>query len=465
MDGRCPEGSIGSDCLAQLEAGPAKEIRRQQSQNRGSTLTVTLLSVSLIGFFIFAYLDLGRTQRILEARSQAWNAALATAEAGVEEALAQLNPGAPSPVVDRTANGWGAPVGNLYGPVSRTLTNVGSYSVVFTTDPFPIIYSTGYVSVPYLSSTIARPVRVETTNTPLFSAAIVAKYDINLAGNGVATDSFNSANPSLSTAGRYDSSKASTNGDIASVMGIINVANGDVKGTVLLGPTATDSVSANGVITGGVSNDFNVEMPDVVLPQTNWLPAIATNVSITSVMGGTTNLFTANYQYAFGPNSPCPNGSGYYAISGLSGGIYVTNANVTLLLTGNASPPVIYLAGTGPTAGKLTIYMDGPTFGIGGSSYIDSGNATNLTYYGTTNNTQISISGNAAYCGTIYAPEANLKLSGGGSGTYSFIGATVTKTVTINGHFQFHYDENLALVGPKRGFVPRSWRELNADGS
>src|SRR6185369_8420285 len=59
-----------------------------------STLMVTLFMVGLLGFFLFAYLYLVRTQRGFVARSQGWNAALAMAEAGVEEALAQLNPGA-----------------------------------------------------------------------------------------------------------------------------------------------------------------------------------------------------------------------------------------------------------------------------------------------------------------------------------------------------------------------------------
>jgi hypothetical protein len=39
---------------------------------------------------------------------------------------------------------------------------------------------------------------------------------------------------------------------------------------------------------------------------------------------------------------------------------------------------------------------------------------------------------------------------GGGSDTWDFIGAVVTKSVTLNGHFDFHFDENLARIGPWR---------------
>jgi hypothetical protein len=30
----------------------------------------------------------------------------------------------------------------------------------------------------------------------------------------------------------------------------------------------------------------------------------------------------------------------------------------------------------------------------------------------------------------------------------------------MNGHFRFHYDENLARVGPSRGYIPVNWKEV-----
>src|SRR5579859_962085 len=219
---------------------------RTQVAKNGSVLLVTLFMVGLLGFFLFSYLYLVRTQRVLVARSQAWNATLPIAEAGVEEALAQLNPGAPHPIVDRSANGWGSPVAGFYGPVSRTLTNGVSYSVVYSSDPAPTIYSTGYVSIPSISANLSRVVCVTTTNSALFMVGMATKLNIDLKGNNITTDSFDSTNPSLSTNGRYDSSKVSTNGDIASVAGLVNVGSADVYGSLLLGPTATDSIKNNG---------------------------------------------------------------------------------------------------------------------------------------------------------------------------------------------------------------------------
>jgi hypothetical protein len=425
----------------------------RKGHQQGSVLMVTLFILTLMGFFLYAYLYTASTQRNLMARSQGWNTALGLAEAGIEEALGQLNPGAPVPIVDRSVNGLGAANGGFYGPMSRSLTN-GTYSVVFSADPFPVLYATGYVAVPSIPANLARVIRVTTTNAPLFSAVLAAKYNINMGGNGMFTDSFNSLIPTESDNGRYPIGftppRTSTNGDVASFGGLVNVANSSINGQLLLGPTATDSISSNGQVTGGVTNDFNFEFEDVVMPTTNWLPPISTNMTIG----------TNSYQYVFGPGAAYPNGSGYYVVSGGSGSIYVSNVIVTLKITGNASPSWVVVEGASTNAGSLTIYMDGPSFSINGGSSVDGGLASNLSYYGTTNNTSITFGGNASFTGTIYAPEADFKENGGGSSIYNFVGAAVLRSAQITGHFNFHFDEALATNGPKRGFIPNSWQEL-----
>src|SRR5215469_15779453 len=151
---------------------------------QGSILMVTLFLCFLFGYFLYSYLNSVHTQKALVVRSQSWNCALTLAEGGVEDALAQLNPGAPAPVIDRTANGWGAASGGVYGPVSRSLSS-GSYAVVYTTDTFPIIYSTGYVTIPVLSTTLQRTIMVTTTNAPLFPVAGGARFGIDLKGNNI----------------------------------------------------------------------------------------------------------------------------------------------------------------------------------------------------------------------------------------------------------------------------------------
>ena len=92
---------------------------------------------------------------------------------------------------------------------------------------------------------------------------------------------------------------------------------------------------------------------------------------------------------------------------------------------------------------------------------VNPGSALNFEYFGLPTNTSIALSGNAAFTGSIYAPSAALTLGGGGSTTYDFVGSTITATVTMNGHFKFHYDESLARLGPSRGYVVSSWNEIS----
>lgn len=364
----------------------------------------------------------------------------------MEEALAQLNPGAPQQVVDRTANGWGpATAGGLYGPITRTLSS-GTYSVLYTDDAYPVIYSRGRVAVPSISATISRTLRVAVTNYPLFMVGIAARNGIDLAGNKVDIDSFNSADPNLSLNGRYSAAKASTNGDIASFAGVVNVSSATVQGDVFLGPTASEEIKKNGVITGGVYNDFNLEFESVVLP--------ATSSSWSQASKGSTVINGRTYDYAFML-------SGDYTIPS-SGNIYVApGATVRVKVTDNKfTATYIEVDGTGLNSGSLAIYMTGQSFTLSGKAIVDGGVAKNLSYYGTDSNTIINVTGNADFTGTIYAPNADFTLGGGGTDNYDFVGASVTKTLKLNGHFHFHFDEDLLKHGPFSGYVASTWDEI-----
>jgi Putative Ice-binding-like adhesive domain len=67
----------------------------------------------------------------------------------------------------------------------------------------------------------------------------------------------------------------------------------------------------------------------------------------------------------------------------------------------------------------------------------------------------VTYSGNSEFIGTLYAPIANLTMSGGSDG----VGALVAKTVTFSGGMNFHYDECLGGAGFLK-YVVMSWREL-----
>jgi len=110
---------------------------------------------------------------------------------------------------------------------------------------------------------------------------------------------------------------------------------------------------------------------------------------------------------------------------------------------------------------SLKIYVGGPSASLSGNGIInENADATKLSFFGMPGLTDLALSGNAAYTGTIYAPSAHFKLNGGGTTIYDFVGASVTKTVDMHGHFKFHYDERLGRSGGKTLYRVASWNEI-----
>src|SRR5947199_261846 len=70
----------------------------------------------------------------------------------------------------------------------------------------------------------SRTIQVMVTNTPLLGGPTSLGL-INMNGNNVTVDSFDSMDTNYSTTGRYDSSKANDHGDLATVSGLTNAFN------------------------------------------------------------------------------------------------------------------------------------------------------------------------------------------------------------------------------------------------
>lgn len=110
--------------------------------------------------------------------------------------------------------------------------------------------------------------------------------------------------------------------------------------------------------------------------------------------------------------------------------------------------------------GTLQVWVGGEVDIKGKGLVNGTQDATRVSLYGLPTCTSISFGGNAAWTGTIYAPQADFKSSGGGGANYDVVGAVIVNTVSMNGHFEFHYDENLGRNGPSGAFVISSWVEL-----
>jgi hypothetical protein len=127
-----------------------------------------------------------------------------------------------------------------------------------------------------------------------------------------------------------------------------------------------------------------------------------------------------------------------------------------LSISGSASLQI----GAGAT---LNIYTDGDV-SIGGGGLVNA-NASPSTFmlWGTrdpANGAQsINVVGNGVLTGVIYAPNADLTVSGGGTGGV-VAGAVVGKTVSFNRTTQFYYDEMLADLTVGNPYGASKWKEL-----
>lgn len=500
---------------------------------QGNTLLVTIVVTGVIGFVLLAYISLVNYQNGANMRSQAWNAAMPVVEAGIEEALAHLNNRA-------LTNGSLAADGWTQSGTTYTMTRAigdGFYTVTIanytSSTSAPVLESKGYVTKPVTVASgsgplvaasvnlqsgtgyIGRGVRAQTQRQGIFTKGMVAKDSIDLNGNNIATDSFDSLDPLYSTNGLYISTKSRDNGDVAvnaSVTNSLNAGNANIKGHVAVGPGGTIAVGPNGSIgsaawvnggnsgieSGYAANDMNVAFDDVTAPftggytipsggryatvqtvsypaatpyvvRTNWvttstLPAGAFAPITTNGNGGNKTYTYQAYVYIMPTNSP--NGTYYNYVltdgnyrleSGLSGNILVLG-DATLYVSASCD-----MTGLTIEWGRhLDLYSDAPSVSLSGNTTANSdGTADSFAFWGMPSCTSLTFSGNAGFTGTIYAPNADFVMNGGGNNTIDFIGASITKTARLNGHFNFHYDEALKKIGPSRGFIVTSWNELS----
>lgn len=436
-----------------------KVVPHHSQSERGSVLFVTLIATAILGAALAGYLQLVSTQNYSVARSQAWNRAIPVLEAGIEEALGQINKSI-NPT-SFSANNWTL-VGTNY--VKRVDFGDEYAMVKISTAAFPVIESEGFTRIPLSDGeSLSRRVRCTTQRSSRFNNPMSADGVIDLNGRNVSSDSFDSSDPNYSNNGRYDPTRRKANGSIATNGGLLQIGNARVRGRVSTGPGGDVELQANGTVgdlawhndgntgiqPGYVSDDMNVNFLEVIPPYLVGLPPAPGVVDGTAygyVLSGT------GTQYSMSSINLSGNGS--------LNTIMVTG-DVSLYVSGNVSiggQASIIIA----TNASLKIYVAGASTSIGGSGIVNNNSsASTFSYYGLPGNTSVSLSGNAAFTGTIYAPQAHLELRGGGSDSINdFVGASVSRTVDMVGHFNFHYDEALGRDDTEGLFVIASWNEF-----
>lgn len=449
-------------------------------------MLVTLLVTAIMGVTLASYLVMVQNQNVSVVRSQTWNSSIALTEAGLEDGLQMLNKYSgtfdqlTNWTVTATSDGWSY-IGNSTYYIRRFLAN--NYYDVFITNSAmtPSIRAIGYVrwnniyasaapqamfasgGIDVPTPVVTRRVDVKTKIDPVFNVAMAAIKSIDFNGKNVATDSFDSSDPLYSTNGLYPTgitSMTKANGDVVTddvVTNSLSVGNAKIKGVVKTGPQGTIDINNGsvgdrawveggsiGIQPGHSANDMNILFPVPTLPAV-WAPQ--------GPIKGSYPINGVTYDYVLT--------TGQWRMSSLGSGnfkIYIAG-DAQLVVTSDISMSGSDVIQVGTNA-SLKLYMQGGTAKFAGNGLQNpNGNAASFSYFGLASNTTVNFAGNTAFTGTIYAPNADFQLGGGGSSTYDFVGASITRSVKLNGHFNFHYDENLRRNGMGKGYVPTNWKE------
>ena len=229
-----------------------------------------------------------------------------------------------------------------------------------------------------------------------------------------------------------------TNGDQDGAV-TVNGDNAQVNGDASTGPAGTIEGEEN--ITGAKTQNNNFQLSAVSIPS---------DLSGLSDGGG---------MHLSNDDDSDSLSAGDYQFSSIriSGGTLTLNGTVRIYLTDSHS---LTISGGGSLAvnGQLELYTTGDC-NVGGNGIVnDSELPSNLIVYSTYETAGESdgftLSGNAAFYGAVYAPNANLKVSGDGD----IYGSLVGKTAAVTGNGDIHYDEALQDLGGGE-YTVSGWKE------
>ena len=477
-------------------------MKRTYSRDRGSALVWTILTMVVLSLLATEVLRTVSGRFQLGVQADTWQEALTAAEAGVDLAVVELRKSL-YPAPNHAWEGWSTVPGN--GVISHGLTTLSGAGLAGTpmtievdvdapanlvnpTNPTYQYYRirtlgtlplTGpprigfnkqdnnlrkltlrtqrFVDNLFTSETstphAAR--RIEAVVKPLssFNQAILAVGALDLNNQNIVVDSYDSRDPSKSTNGLYDVTKRQENGNIATDGSIL-----DAGGAYVYGDVSTNSGTATGVqhVTGEQRTDFYQAPIPVAAPSWSSINPTPSTVTNTTTISASPIQGSAASRYVL---SNITLNSRTLTIAGAADGsttyieIHVTG-NITV--TGNGQ---ITLA----PGVKATIYFDN-NVNIQGNGIINtSQQPSNLLLYGVqpaanAPTPSVTLGGNGAFSGAVYAPGANVTVNGGGNSGQVF-GSVVGKTVYMNGVTNLHYDEALGLTGPVNNYEIASWFE------
>lgn len=314
-------------------------------RTRGSALLTTMILTGILTVSLAGYIAVVSQQNKFSARAQGWNLAIAVAEAGLEEGLQHLNANSAKLSVD----GWKYD-GGAY-TITRRFGDGNGYRVHITNSTTPIVVSRAYINNFTFApdqkkdvgtvggeidptKTIVRAVAVTCSKGSLFTRALAIQKSLDLNGNNVLTDSYDSSSLFGSSNGIYSAALSSDSGDIAcngTLKNAVDIGNANIYGRLATGPDVQITIGKNGAIgskewqkaTGGkgiqdgwVTDDSNFTFPDTSLPYNTGLPVTSGNVVTTTSTTSSTAKSSSTYP------SPTPSGGVVTNITTASSSFY-----------------------------------------------------------------------------------------------------------------------------------------------
>lgn len=339
------------------------------------------------------------------------------AEAGVHKSIWELN----------QPNGWLTYAGESGlqlpgGFVDISITPVPADRGVFTNHL--TLITTGYLPGPAGAMRYPCTIRVIGYKDPRYFEYAVFGEEQVIVGNGtvvVMTDSYTSDDGAYGGANLSAEADIGTNSTAADAVKIL--PQGEVFGDISVGAGAAAPelcVDNKGTVTGTIT----------ALEAPNLLP------SITSIPPGVTEL----------------------------GDVWLDATQELVLDEGSYHMTDLDLFGNARVTcnGKVVLYIDestdaaSPDIRIGGDGIVNTSQIpANLIVYCLDDVVSVTIGGNAAFYGGLYAPNADISLNSG-----EVYGALVGKTVSLNGATaSLHYDEALRDHSNPNALM-RSWEVL-----
>jgi hypothetical protein len=282
-----------------------------------------------------------------------------------------------------------------------------------------------------------------------FESAIVSDQPLLINNYKVVIDSYDSRDPSLSTNGLYDATKARANGDIATNSQLIDAGNATIRGDAY---TNEGKILNGANITGEQRDDFYMELTPI--PKPTWTAYTTVSGAGSMTLLGGPKSTPARYKM----NNMSITGTEVLTFAPHSS---VGESYVEVWVTGDFKA-----AGSGTIVVQprtnVQIFLEGNVDVKGNGSFNANSQPARLQILCVQpppNQTRsMNFSGNGIMVAAIYGPQHDVVFGATGSeGT--MWGAITGKSISMGGTTYIHYDEALADTGYITDYKVKGWFE------